>query len=246
MWTCRGPRAIRCAPRFVAERADTTIEYKRFAFVDPDETLLLPARVESITFIRNSGVPRVRVIRTFTDYRRFLTTGTNSSVTRYRRSVLLTARTLIARAREIRPLLQRNAATDRFAAAPAGRGRPRAARQRPVPADGAEALRRLPDEHPHLHRGDGGDRPRLRIDGVGRQPDQRLRLAGRAVSRARAAGRLGRRSRRVDCRIAGAQRRGRARRRRLARDRPLAVGVRAACTRSGSRAASTWRTSAAR
>ena len=63
------------APRFIAERADTTIEYKKFAFVEPDETLLLPSRVESVTFIRNSAVPRVRLTRTFTDYRRFLTGG---------------------------------------------------------------------------------------------------------------------------------------------------------------------------
>jgi len=43
--------------------------------VDPDETILLPSRVESVTFIRNSAVPRVRMIRTYTDYRRFLTGG---------------------------------------------------------------------------------------------------------------------------------------------------------------------------
>ena len=70
-----GPAGDANAPRFVAERADTVIEYKKVAFVDPDETLRLPSRVESITFIRNSGVPRARVTRTFTDYRRFLTTG---------------------------------------------------------------------------------------------------------------------------------------------------------------------------
>jgi hypothetical protein len=70
-----GPEGDPNAPRFVAERADTTIEYKRVAFVEPDETLLLPSRVESVTFIRNSGVPRARVTRTFTDYRRFLTNG---------------------------------------------------------------------------------------------------------------------------------------------------------------------------
>ena len=68
-----GPHAD--APRFVAERADTTIEYTRVAFVDPDESLLLPSRVESVTFIRNSAVPRTRVTRTFTNYRRFLTGG---------------------------------------------------------------------------------------------------------------------------------------------------------------------------
>ena len=70
-----GPVGDVYAPEFVAERADTTIEYKRFAFVEPDETLMLPSRVEEVNFIRNSGSPRVRVTRTFTDYRRFLTAG---------------------------------------------------------------------------------------------------------------------------------------------------------------------------
>ena len=73
--TLPGPAGDAYAPEFVAERADTTIDYKRFAFVDPDETLLLPSRVESVTFIQNSGAPRVRVTRTFTNYRRFLTGG---------------------------------------------------------------------------------------------------------------------------------------------------------------------------
>ena len=76
---------------------------------------------------------------------------------------------------------------------------------RPVPADGAEPLRRLPDEHPHLHRGDGGDRPRLRVHGLGGQPDQRLRVAGRAVSRsARSSDVWGANARRVGRRIARA------------------------------------------
>jgi hypothetical protein len=70
-----GPEGDANAPEFVAERADTTIDYEIVAFSDPDELLLLPSRVESVTFIRNSGVPRVRVTRTFTDYRRFLTAG---------------------------------------------------------------------------------------------------------------------------------------------------------------------------
>lgn len=69
-----GPPGDAAAPEFVAERADTTIDYKKFAFVEPDETLLLPSRVESVAFIQNSAAPRVRVIRTFTEYRRFLAT----------------------------------------------------------------------------------------------------------------------------------------------------------------------------
>ncbi len=70
-----GPPGDAYAPEFVAERADMTIDYKRFAFVDPDETLLLPSRVEEVNFIQKSLSPRVRVTRTFTDYRRFLTGG---------------------------------------------------------------------------------------------------------------------------------------------------------------------------
>ena len=70
-----GPAGDANAPTFVAERADTIIDYKKFAFADPGETLLLPSRVESVNFIQNSAAPRVRVVRTFTDYRRFLTEG---------------------------------------------------------------------------------------------------------------------------------------------------------------------------
>ena len=70
-----GPPGDAYAPEFVAERADMTIDYKRFAFVDPDETLLLPSRVEEVNFIQQSLAPRVRVIRTFTEYRRFLAEG---------------------------------------------------------------------------------------------------------------------------------------------------------------------------
>jgi hypothetical protein len=70
-----GPQGDPNAPEFVAERADTTIDYLMVAFTDPDELLLLPSRVESVTFIRNSALPRMRVTRTFTDYRRFLTAG---------------------------------------------------------------------------------------------------------------------------------------------------------------------------
>lgn len=58
---------------FTLERADTTTVYRRVTFQDPDEIMLLPARVESLTVIRNSGVPRVRVTQTFSNYRRFVT-----------------------------------------------------------------------------------------------------------------------------------------------------------------------------
>jgi hypothetical protein len=55
------------------ERADTTIRYRRVTFTDPDETLLLPASIESLTIIRNSGSPRTRITQTFSNYRRFVT-----------------------------------------------------------------------------------------------------------------------------------------------------------------------------
>jgi hypothetical protein len=54
-------------------RNDTSIRYRRFAFSDPDETLLLPATIDTVSIIRNSGSPRVRVTQTFSDYRRFTT-----------------------------------------------------------------------------------------------------------------------------------------------------------------------------
>ena len=56
------------------ERADTSIVYRRVAFQDPEETLVLPARVESVTVIRGEGsVQRMRITQTLTNYRRFIT-----------------------------------------------------------------------------------------------------------------------------------------------------------------------------
>jgi hypothetical protein len=62
-----GPRS------FTFERADTSIRYEHVTFENPDETLMLPARVESTTVVRNSGVPRLRTIQTYDNYRRFVT-----------------------------------------------------------------------------------------------------------------------------------------------------------------------------
>jgi hypothetical protein len=58
---------------FTIERADTSIRYRPVTFVEPDETVLLPAEVVSLSVIRNSGVPRLRVTQTFGNYRRFVT-----------------------------------------------------------------------------------------------------------------------------------------------------------------------------
>lgn len=60
---------------FTIERADTSIRYKPVTFEDPDETLLLPSEITSVTVIQNSGIPRLRTTQTFSNYRRYLTSG---------------------------------------------------------------------------------------------------------------------------------------------------------------------------
>jgi hypothetical protein len=58
---------------FTIERADTSIRYTRVAFENPDEVLTLPSRIDTLSVIRNSGVPRLRMVQTYTNYRRFVT-----------------------------------------------------------------------------------------------------------------------------------------------------------------------------
>ncbi|MDA1183987.1 MAG: hypothetical protein O2930_04980 [Acidobacteria bacterium] len=58
---------------FTFERADSSIRYARVTFEDPDETLMLPMRIEKTTIVRNSGVPRLRTTQTYENYRRFVT-----------------------------------------------------------------------------------------------------------------------------------------------------------------------------
>jgi hypothetical protein len=55
------------------ERADSTIRYRRVPFSDPDETLVLPSSIDTLTIVKNSGSPRTRISQTFTNYRRFVT-----------------------------------------------------------------------------------------------------------------------------------------------------------------------------
>ena len=59
----------------VVERADSSIRYKPVEFQDPEERLILPASIETVTVIRGSGAPRVRITQQLSDYRRFLTGG---------------------------------------------------------------------------------------------------------------------------------------------------------------------------
>lgn len=56
------------------ERADSSIRYRRITFTDPDETMVLPTRIETVNVVRNSGSPRVRIVQAFGNYRRFVTT----------------------------------------------------------------------------------------------------------------------------------------------------------------------------
>ncbi len=55
------------------ERADSSIRYRRVQFTEPDETLVLPASIETTTIVRNSGSPRTFISQTFGNYRRFVT-----------------------------------------------------------------------------------------------------------------------------------------------------------------------------
>ena len=58
----------------VLERDDLTVRYGAVAFSDPDEVVLLPESIDSLTVLR-SGLQSIRRTQTFKDYRRFLTTG---------------------------------------------------------------------------------------------------------------------------------------------------------------------------
>jgi hypothetical protein len=54
------------------ERADTSIRYKRVAFREPDETLMLPSSIETVV-MWGAGGSSYRIYQEFTEYKRFLT-----------------------------------------------------------------------------------------------------------------------------------------------------------------------------
>ncbi len=58
----------------VLERDDLTMRYRPTAFSDPDETLLLPESIESLTVLRG-GLQSTRRTERFSGYRRFLGAG---------------------------------------------------------------------------------------------------------------------------------------------------------------------------
>ena len=63
------------ARNMTIERADSSIKYKRVSFADPEEVLMLPAEIETVTVIRGGSTQRNRITQRFSDYRRFLTGG---------------------------------------------------------------------------------------------------------------------------------------------------------------------------
>ncbi|HJZ78175.1 MAG TPA: hypothetical protein VKE51_40890 [Vicinamibacterales bacterium] len=66
-WVVNGPQT------WTVERADSSIRYKNVTFHDPEEVVLLPESIQSLTIFR--GAQSYRINQTFSDYRRFLTGG---------------------------------------------------------------------------------------------------------------------------------------------------------------------------
>ena len=66
-WGMNGPMT------WVIERADSSIRYKAIPFHDPEETVLLPESIQSLTIFR--GAQSYRISQTFSDYKRFMTGG---------------------------------------------------------------------------------------------------------------------------------------------------------------------------
>src|SRR5687767_14393554 len=67
-------RRYHLASYVVITRDDVTIRYQTVGFTDPDEVLLLPESIESVTMIRG-GLQSTRRTQTFSDYKRFVTAG---------------------------------------------------------------------------------------------------------------------------------------------------------------------------
>jgi hypothetical protein len=65
-------RRYRFPPWLTIDRDDLTMRYKEVAFSDPDEVMLLPESIESVTVLR-SALQSIRRTQVFSDYRRFLT-----------------------------------------------------------------------------------------------------------------------------------------------------------------------------
>ena len=67
-------RRYRFDPWVTLVRDDLTVRYQAVAFSDPDEVMLLPESITSLTMIRG-GLQSTRRSQTFSDYKRFVTKG---------------------------------------------------------------------------------------------------------------------------------------------------------------------------
>jgi hypothetical protein len=60
-------------PYWTMERWDMSIRFKRVAFQDPEETLVLPIESTTLQVTRGAGTPRLRTSTQYQSYRRFIT-----------------------------------------------------------------------------------------------------------------------------------------------------------------------------
>jgi hypothetical protein len=58
-------------PAIRVERSETTIRFSRVEFLQPDEVVLLPESIETLTVFR--GAPSLKISQKLTNFRRFLT-----------------------------------------------------------------------------------------------------------------------------------------------------------------------------
>jgi hypothetical protein len=62
-------------PYLTLERSDTSIKYRRVIFRDPDEAMMLPASIDTLTVWRGGNAQPMRKTQTFAGYRRFVAVG---------------------------------------------------------------------------------------------------------------------------------------------------------------------------
>ena len=58
-------------PAIRVEKSETTLRFSRVEFQQPDESVMLPASIDTLHVLR--GVPSIRIRQSLSDYRRFLT-----------------------------------------------------------------------------------------------------------------------------------------------------------------------------
>lgn len=61
--------------KWTMERWDTSIRYQAVSFTNPDETLVLPVTMSSLSITRGAGTPRLRTTTDYVNCQRFLTAG---------------------------------------------------------------------------------------------------------------------------------------------------------------------------